>query len=297
MRILANQNFNFIRWRWHAIALSVAHHRGRPVAVVSRGGLPLGIDFSGGTVDRAASSPSRSAKKPCAARWRRSRRNPSSSRSAAAARTRSWSGCPMLAGHRDGRQPRGGRQARRGDAARRQPRRVHAGARRSSGRSSARTCSARASTPRSPSLVGIMTYIALRFRLSFGVGAIVASVHDVLVTLAILTLVRLRAVAQRHRRDPDAHRLRRERHDRRLRPRAREPAHEPARPDGHGHQPEREPDAAADGDHRRRDVSGRARPLPVRRRSARGLRVHDARRHHHEHLLDDLHRVGRRDRC
>ncbi len=37
-------------------------------------------------------------------------------------------------------------------------------------------------------------------------------------------LVPLRPVAQRHRRDPDDHRLLGERHDRRLRPRAREPA-------------------------------------------------------------------------
>ena len=37
------------------------------------------------------------------------------------------------------------------------------------------------------SLVGIMAYIALRFRFSFGVGAMVASIHDVLITLSFLT--------------------------------------------------------------------------------------------------------------
>jgi preprotein translocase subunit SecF len=36
------------------------------------------------------------------------------------------------------------------------------------------------------SLLGIMAYIALRFRLSFGVGAMVASIHDVLITLSML---------------------------------------------------------------------------------------------------------------
>jgi len=36
------------------------------------------------------------------------------------------------------------------------------------------------------SLVGIMLYIAFRFRLSFGVGAMVASIHDVLITLSFL---------------------------------------------------------------------------------------------------------------
>ena len=38
-------------------------------------------------------------------------------------------------------------------------------------------------------LLGIMTYIAFRFRFSFGVGAMVASVHDVLVTLSVLTIM------------------------------------------------------------------------------------------------------------
>jgi preprotein translocase subunit SecF len=38
------------------------------------------------------------------------------------------------------------------------------------------------------SLVGIMAYIAFRFRFSFGVGAMTASVHDVLITLSVLTL-------------------------------------------------------------------------------------------------------------
>lgn len=39
------------------------------------------------------------------------------------------------------------------------------------------------------SLVGIMGYIALRFRFSFGIGAMVASIHDVLITLSMLTIV------------------------------------------------------------------------------------------------------------
>jgi preprotein translocase subunit SecF len=38
------------------------------------------------------------------------------------------------------------------------------------------------------SLLGIMTYIALRFRLTFGIGAMSASIHDVLITLSVLTL-------------------------------------------------------------------------------------------------------------
>jgi preprotein translocase subunit SecF len=39
------------------------------------------------------------------------------------------------------------------------------------------------------SLLGIMSYIAFRFRLSFGIGAMVASIHDVLITLSFLVFV------------------------------------------------------------------------------------------------------------
>ena len=50
MRILRNPNFNFIRWRWHAIVLSVVVIAAGVATAVARGGLPLGVDFSGGTV-------------------------------------------------------------------------------------------------------------------------------------------------------------------------------------------------------------------------------------------------------
>ena len=42
-------NFNFIKWRWHAFALSLLIIAGGVVMLVTRG-LPLGIDFSGGTI-------------------------------------------------------------------------------------------------------------------------------------------------------------------------------------------------------------------------------------------------------
>ena len=43
-------NFDFIAWRWQALALSLLIIAGGVVALVVRGGLPLGIDFSGGTL-------------------------------------------------------------------------------------------------------------------------------------------------------------------------------------------------------------------------------------------------------
>ncbi len=48
MHIFTNAHYNFIRWRWHAIILSLILVGVGVVAMVTRG-LPLGIDFSGGT--------------------------------------------------------------------------------------------------------------------------------------------------------------------------------------------------------------------------------------------------------
>ena len=50
MRILTNPNFNFIKWRWHAIVLSLAVIGAGVASIIARGGLPLGVDFQGGTL-------------------------------------------------------------------------------------------------------------------------------------------------------------------------------------------------------------------------------------------------------
>jgi preprotein translocase subunit SecF len=50
MQIFHNPNYNFIRWRWHALALSAAIIIAG--AVMMTRGVPLGIDFSGGTLVR-----------------------------------------------------------------------------------------------------------------------------------------------------------------------------------------------------------------------------------------------------
>jgi preprotein translocase subunit SecF len=52
MQILSKTHFNFIRWRWHALALSLLIIGAGVATIVARGGIPLGIDFSGGTIVR-----------------------------------------------------------------------------------------------------------------------------------------------------------------------------------------------------------------------------------------------------
>jgi preprotein translocase subunit SecF len=50
MRIFKDSHYNFIRWRWHALVVSCLIILAGAVAVTRSGGLPLGVDFSGGTI-------------------------------------------------------------------------------------------------------------------------------------------------------------------------------------------------------------------------------------------------------
>jgi preprotein translocase subunit SecF len=50
MQIFTQPNFNFIRWRWHSIVLSLLVIGAGLAFMWSRGGMPLGIDFKGGSI-------------------------------------------------------------------------------------------------------------------------------------------------------------------------------------------------------------------------------------------------------
>jgi preprotein translocase subunit SecF len=50
MQIFTNANYDFIRWRWHALVLSSVVIIGGFLLMLARGGMPLGIDFTGGTI-------------------------------------------------------------------------------------------------------------------------------------------------------------------------------------------------------------------------------------------------------
>ncbi len=50
MRIFENPNYDFIRWRWQALAASALVVLAGVVFMITQGGMPLGIDFTGGTI-------------------------------------------------------------------------------------------------------------------------------------------------------------------------------------------------------------------------------------------------------
>ena len=233
MQIFKNPNYDFVRWKWHAIALSWVIILAGGLFIWKKG-MPKGVEFSGGTIviikfeqhARPRQDPRGAAGR------RRQRRRPEL----------------RPAGAEAGDDPRAGRRRRVGRLAQR--RRPTPSSRRStrpgSGRSAARARRRSRQLRRRTEIVGptvgkelarrgilamvfalggILVYIALRFRLSFAVGAVVATIHDLLITLAFLALVQVRAEPQRHRGAADDHRLLDERHHRHLRPRPREHAH------------------------------------------------------------------------
>ena len=49
MHIFKNPNFDFVRWKWHAIALSWVVILAGAVVIWTKG-MPKGVEFSGGTI-------------------------------------------------------------------------------------------------------------------------------------------------------------------------------------------------------------------------------------------------------
>jgi preprotein translocase subunit SecF len=183
MRIFANANYNFIRWRWHALALSGLIVVAGLAMMLSRG-LPLGIDFTGGTIMVLRFE------KPV---------------TEDAVRT------ALVALPGEKIVQRYGEEAneilvRLPQVAEEQGASLEEGGRRALGlikQANIGAFEVRSTESVGPvigadlqrkgvyatilSLLGITAYIALRFRFSFAVGAIVATLHDVLVVLAFLT--------------------------------------------------------------------------------------------------------------
>ena len=268
MQFFDNPNYDFIKWRWHAIALSAARHPGRP-RPDGRARRPAARHRLLGRHDRrrevrpgrVRGAGARRGRRPARREGRpdlRQRRRPSRSSSACRRPARKRASTSSRAPSRSSRRSR---------------RRTSA---------SSRCCQTEVVGPvigadlqrkgiyaTFASILGITAYIALRFRPSFAAGAIVATFHDILVTVAFLSFfgyeLSLNVVAALltitgysvndtivifDRVRENFGKMRREL----------------ARA---GRQHQRQPDAGPDGHHRRHDVPVGARALPVRRRGAR----------------------------
>lgn len=185
MQLFKNPNYDFLRWRWPALALSALVIAAGVVAVVARGGFPLGIDFSGGTI--------------VVVRFERPRVTEEAVRRAVA----NLPGEKVVQQYGDPsaneiliRLPQAGEE--RGASLEEGAKAIVAALEQSGlgkfevrsteivGPVIGRDLQRKGIYATLAALAGIMAYIALRFNFSFAVGAIVATFHDILVTLAFL---------------------------------------------------------------------------------------------------------------
>ena len=191
MQIFHNPSYNFVRWRWHAIALSWVVIMAGLVTIWQKG-LPLGIEFEGGTIVIVQFD-----KVPDVQQVRSAldQSIPGGGQNAMVQRY----GDPALRELMI-RVPMVGAEA--GGSLSATAESVETGLRRSNlgnftvvGREIVGPIVGKQLTRQGTlatvlALAGILLYIAFRFQFSFAVGAVVATVHDLLVTLAFLAFFR-----------------------------------------------------------------------------------------------------------
>ena len=186
MRLLAHTNFNFIKWRWHAVAFSLAVTLAGVGTILARGGLPLGVDFAGGTVvvaefakptseDAVRTALGALSRDAVVQKYGETTRNDVMIR------------LPMAPG------------VEQGTSLNAEALKIEEALRGSSigefkivskdivGPTAGADLKSKGIWATFTALGGLLVYIALRFRFTFAVGAVIATFHDILVTLAFLT--------------------------------------------------------------------------------------------------------------
>jgi preprotein translocase subunit SecF len=187
MRIFHDANYNFIKWRWHALIISVVLIWAGVATVFVRGGLPLGIDFTGGTV-LVLEFP-----KPVAEDAIRSALGSLGNDAVVQRYSADVAKNDIMV-----RLPQAGQEqsaSSLGDAAVRAEAALRAAnlgdftvvSRDIVGPTIGRDLQQKGIWATISALGGILIYVALRFRFTFALGAIVATFHDILITLVFLT--------------------------------------------------------------------------------------------------------------
>ena len=184
MEIFHNANYDFIRWRWHAITLSLVIVLAGFAMMFMRG-LPLGIDFSGGTSLVVRFS------QPVTLDKVRDAMGPLGGEAVVqqfgdASENRLLIRLPQQEGAEEGTAlEQGSQRAEQALKSAGLPS-FEVDSREIVGPVIGADLQRRGIYAVLTSLAAITIYIGFRFRFSFGVGAIVATLHDVLVTLAFL---------------------------------------------------------------------------------------------------------------
>jgi preprotein translocase subunit SecF len=189
MHIFKNTHYDFLRWRWQALILSwVIIIAG--IFVLATRGIPKGVEFAGGTVVITEFE------------------KPTSVQDVRSALDRSFpGGDTVVQAYGDPtlkqvliRVPSSGAES--GQSLSKTKDTVVAALQKSNiggfrvvgteivGPTVGAELTSKALSATVLSLIGILAYLAFRFQFSFGVGAVVATIHDLLVTLAFLAFFR-----------------------------------------------------------------------------------------------------------
>jgi preprotein translocase subunit SecF len=190
MKFFSNPNYDFVRWRWHAITLSLIVVLAGAAVIATRG-LQKGVDFEGGTIVIVKfDTPRRIDEVRAAITSGVAGGNDAVVQDYGPA----GSGSVLIRVRRTG-QESGGELSREAEA-------VFAALKKSSldnftvvgteivGPVVGEQLRRQGILATVLALTGIMIYIALRFQLSFAIGAIAATLHDLLVCLAFLAFFR-----------------------------------------------------------------------------------------------------------
>jgi preprotein translocase subunit SecF len=190
MHIFTNPNYNFLRWRWHAVVLSWVVIIAGLVAIYTKG-VPKGIEFAGGTsvIMQFDQTPSVDA-----VRTALNQNYPGGGQDAIV----QTYGDPALRQVMV-RVPEVGAEQGASLASRAQA--IEAALQKSNlkpkvvgteivGPAVGEELTQKGISAFVLSLIGILAYLAFRFEFSFAVGAVIATLHDVLVTFAFLAFFR-----------------------------------------------------------------------------------------------------------
>ncbi len=185
MRILTNVNIDWLRWRWHSLVVSwLVILAG--VGLMATRGLPLGIDFSGGTlvVARFEQPVTEDAIRSAVPGDEESVQRYGDAPNEFMIRL------PLPEGAASGDETALAETAQRlvADLQKANLGKIDIRSTEFVGPVIGQDLQRKGLLATVASLGGIAVYIWLRFRFSFAIGAMVASVHDVLITLSVLTL-------------------------------------------------------------------------------------------------------------
>jgi preprotein translocase subunit SecF len=187
MHIFKNADYNFLRWRWHAVALSWAVIIAGLVVMYTKG-IPRSIEFAGGT------STVIQFEKPVTIEQVRSALDKSFKESVIQSFGSTSQNQVLI------RVPQSGAES--GDALSQTKNVITTSLQQANlgkfdvvrtqivSPTVGHELTTKGTWATVLSLAGILLYIAFRYQMSFGVGAVVATIHDLLVTLAFLAFFR-----------------------------------------------------------------------------------------------------------